>query len=183
MNGPSHSTLLGMAATAVAISFCLTAWAANPCQPVFDAQDKLTMTPRHTYSTIIAVFTHGQPHVSETIVANGKIYIRVNAKWRRDLTSLQVIEEQQKKTASTPRLHANSRATKWSALKPRVSIPCTLKVKMIQKTDRSGSRRQPDCRCATSRTSMLAVEQVRNTDRRDLNMETSNHRCEHQVQT
>jgi outer membrane lipoprotein-sorting protein len=102
MSGTSNSILLGLAATAVTVSFCLTARAANPCQPVFDALDKVTMTPRHTYSTITAVFTHGQPRVSETIVANGKVYIRVNGKWRPGLTSPQEMQEQQKEN----RLHA-----------------------------------------------------------------------------
>ena len=82
MNETSNSTLLGFAVLAVTVSFCLTAHAANPCQPVFDALDKVTTTPKHTYSSLTAVFTHGQPRESETIVANGKVYIRVNGKWR-----------------------------------------------------------------------------------------------------
>ena len=96
MNRSSTSTILGLAATAVAAWFCLTAQAASPCQPVFDALDKVAMTPRHTYTTITAVFTHGQPRVSETIVANGKAYIRVNGRWRTGSTSLQDMQEQQK---------------------------------------------------------------------------------------
>jgi hypothetical protein len=105
INRTSNSTLLGLAATAVTISFSLPAPAANPCQPVFDALDKVTLTPRHTYSTITAVFTHGQPRASETIVANGKVYIRVDGKWRPGLTSLQEMREQQIEQIEN-RLHA-----------------------------------------------------------------------------
>ncbi len=96
MNSSSSSTLLGLAATLAVVSFCLTARAANPCQPVFDALDKVTMTPRHAYSSLTAAFTHGQPRESETIVANGKSYVRVNGKWRPDMGNLQEMQEQQK---------------------------------------------------------------------------------------
>ena len=102
MNRSSNSTLLVLAATLVAVSFCLTAQAANPCQPIFDALTKVTMKPRHTYSTITAGFAHGQPSVSETIVANGKVYIRMNGKWRTSLTSLQDMQDRQKKQKKPP---------------------------------------------------------------------------------
>jgi hypothetical protein len=42
------------------------------------------------------VFTHGQPRESETIVANGKVYVRVNGKWRPGMGNLQEMQEQQK---------------------------------------------------------------------------------------
>lgn len=95
MNRSSNSSLPGLAATVVAL-LCLTAHASNPCQPVFDALDKVVITPRHTYSTITQAFAHGQPRASETIVANGKVYIRVNRKWRPGLSSLQDMQLRQK---------------------------------------------------------------------------------------
>lgn len=95
MNRSSSSSLPGLAATVVAL-LCLTAHASNPCQPVFNALDKVMMTPRHTYSTITLAFAHAQPRASETIVANGKVYIRGNGKWRPGLTSLQDMQLQQK---------------------------------------------------------------------------------------
>jgi hypothetical protein len=101
MNETSNSTLLGFAVLAVTVSSCLTAHAANPCQPVFDALDKVTTTPKHTYSSLTAVFTHGQPRESETIVANGKVYIRVNGKWRAGMGNLQ--EQQNENRQHTKR--------------------------------------------------------------------------------
>ena len=78
------------------IGEAVTARAGDSCQPVFDALDKVTITPRHTYTTLTAAFTHGKPRASETIVAEGKVYIRVDEKWRPSPASLQDMQEQQK---------------------------------------------------------------------------------------
>src|ERR1700677_1391449 len=86
------------------------------------------------------------------------------------------------KTASTPNEPANSCAPKWLALRPLCSIPCTQKVKTLKKTDKSGSRITPDCRCARNRILTLAEPQGRNTARLDSCTETFSRRCEHHHQ-
>jgi hypothetical protein len=87
---------LALFAMLVTISLVASAHAADSCQPVFDALTKVTTTPRHTYTAHTAVFTHGKPRSSETIVADGKVYIRVNGKWMKSPVSPQEMLEQQK---------------------------------------------------------------------------------------
>jgi hypothetical protein len=52
--------------------------AADSCQPVFDALTKITATPSHSYTTTTA---GGKSRDTETIMVQGKKYIRVSGKW------------------------------------------------------------------------------------------------------
>jgi opacity protein-like surface antigen len=56
------------------------AHAADACQPVFDALTKLITTPSHSYTTSTPV-NGGQVRTAETIMTQGKKYIRANGKW------------------------------------------------------------------------------------------------------
>lgn len=62
------------------IGQAVTARAADSCQPVFDALQKLVTTPSHSYTTSTAL-KGGSPQTGETIMARGEKYIRVNGKW------------------------------------------------------------------------------------------------------
>ena len=52
---------------------------ADSCQPVFDALTKLITTPSHSYTTSTPV--GGKARTAETIMTQGKKYIRANGKW------------------------------------------------------------------------------------------------------
>lgn len=99
MHRSSKSTLLGLAATALAVSFCLTAHAANPCQPVFDALIKVVTTPSHSFTTSTSPAVNGgRAMESETIFSNGQKYIRAHGKWMRpNVTSQDVVEQEKEK--------------------------------------------------------------------------------------
>lgn len=85
-----------LSAPLLTIGLVAFAQAADSCQPVFDALTKVATTTRHTYSTHTATFTHGKPQTSETVVADGKVYIRVNGKWMHSPVSPQEMLEQEK---------------------------------------------------------------------------------------
>lgn len=55
-----------------------TALAADACQPVFEAIQKLVTTPSHSYSTGVV---NGKPTSTETIYVQGKTYIFARGKW------------------------------------------------------------------------------------------------------
>jgi hypothetical protein len=63
---------------------------------VFEALTKMTTMPRHTYTTRTAAFTHGQPRSSETILADGNLYIRVNGMWTKSPSDSREMPDQQK---------------------------------------------------------------------------------------
>jgi hypothetical protein len=66
-------------ASATVFLFSLGACAADSCQPVFDALTKIVTTPSHSFTTHTSPFLNGgKPRTSETIYAQGKIYIRAN---------------------------------------------------------------------------------------------------------
>lgn len=60
------------------IGEAVTARAADSCQPVFDALQKLVTTPSHSYSTGVV---NGKPTSTETIYIQGKTYIFARGKW------------------------------------------------------------------------------------------------------
>jgi hypothetical protein len=97
MQRSSKSALAGLAATAVAVSFCLTAHAANPCQPVFDARAKVVTTPNHSFTTITSETGNGgRATESETIFANRRKYVRARGNWMRVPVNSQDVVEQEK---------------------------------------------------------------------------------------
>ncbi|MBZ5688058.1 MAG: hypothetical protein LAP86_23840 [Acidobacteriia bacterium] len=69
--------------------------AADSCQPVFDALQKLVTTPSHSYTTSTAA-KGGSPRTAETIMVRGQKYIRVNGKWMDARVTTQEVMEQEK---------------------------------------------------------------------------------------
>lgn len=97
MNRSSNSTLLGVAATLVAVSLCLTAQAANPCQPIFDALTKVVTIPSHSFTTSTSPAVNGgRATEGETLFADGQKYIRARGKWMRIPVTSQDVTEQEK---------------------------------------------------------------------------------------
>lgn len=72
-----------------------TARAADACQPIFDALQKLVTTPSHSYTTSTAA-KGGTPQTAETIMVQGKKYIRANGKWIDARVTPQEVLEQEK---------------------------------------------------------------------------------------
>lgn len=77
------------------IGQAVTAHAADSCQPVFDALQKLVTTPNHSYTTSTAA-KGGTPRTAETIMVQGKKYIRANGKWMDAHVTTQEVLEQEK---------------------------------------------------------------------------------------
>lgn len=100
---PSRWSNFALPVAFLTIALVPSSLAADSCQPVFDALTKVATTPRHTYSTHTAAFTHGKPRTSETVMAGGKVYIRVNEKWMQSPVSPQEMVEQQRENHA----HAN----------------------------------------------------------------------------
>ena len=69
--------------------------AADTCQPVFDAIQKLVTTPTHTFTTSTAE-KGGTPQMAETIMLQNKKYIRANGRWIDTRITTQEILEQEK---------------------------------------------------------------------------------------
>jgi hypothetical protein len=90
------STPFGSALLAAALCWSAPASAQDSCQPVFDALTKIVTTPNHSYSTSTAAFQgHGQPHESETIYVDGRIFIRVRGQWvQSKMTPAEVLEQE-----------------------------------------------------------------------------------------
>jgi hypothetical protein len=75
--------------------FVPPAHAADSCQPVFDAEKKLVTTPSHSYTTSTAV-KDGNPQTAETVMVQGKKYIRANAEWMDPhVTTAEVLEQEE----------------------------------------------------------------------------------------
>jgi hypothetical protein len=71
------------------------AHAADACQPVFDALTKLITTPSHSYTTSTPV-NGGTARTAETIMTQGKKYIRANGKWMDPHVSTAEVLEQER---------------------------------------------------------------------------------------
>jgi hypothetical protein len=75
------------------------AHAADSCQPVFDALTKIATTPSHSYTTSTA---GGKSRDTETIMVQGKKYIRVSGRWMAPgVTTADVLEQEKKIEASS----------------------------------------------------------------------------------
>jgi hypothetical protein len=71
--------------------------AADSCQPVFDALTKIVTTPSHSYTTSTAA-NGGKARATETIMTQGKKYIRVNGKWMTTpVTTADVLEQEKER--------------------------------------------------------------------------------------
>ena len=69
--------------------------AADACQPVFDALQKLVTTPSHSYTT--STDAHGgKPIEAETIFTGGQKYIQAHGKWMRLPVTTQDVLDQEK---------------------------------------------------------------------------------------
>ena len=77
------------------IGQAVTAHAADSCQPIFNALQKLVTIPNHSYTSSTAA-RGGAPRTAETIMAQGKKYIRVHGKWMESHVSTQDVLEQEK---------------------------------------------------------------------------------------
>src|SRR6185437_11780648 len=74
--------------------FTASALAADSCQPVFDALTKLITTSSHSYMTRTAV-NGGKQRTGETIMTEGKKYIRANGNWIESrVTTTEVLEQE-----------------------------------------------------------------------------------------
>ena len=100
-------------------SFTVSARAADSCQPVFDALTKLITTPSHSYTTSTAV-NGGKQRTGETIMTQGKKYIRGNGKWMDSrVTTAEVLEherENEKNSKATCQLVRSETITGASAV-------------------------------------------------------------------
>lgn len=72
--------------------FIASAYAADSCQPVFDAITKVVTTPSHSYSTHTM---NRKQVISETIYTQGKGFIRVNGKWMKSPDGPKEVLEQE----------------------------------------------------------------------------------------
>ena len=72
-----------------------TAHAADACQPVFDAIQKLVTIPSHSYTTSTSA-KGGTPRTAETIMVQNKKYIRANGKWMDTRVTTQEVLEREK---------------------------------------------------------------------------------------
>jgi hypothetical protein len=71
-------------------------YAADSCQPIFEALTKVATTSSYSYTKSPPV--NGNSVESETIFANGQKYIRVRGKWiRLPVTSEDVVEQEKEK--------------------------------------------------------------------------------------
>lgn len=68
---------------------------ADSCEPVFDALRKLVTTPSHSFTTSTAA-KGSAPQVGETIMTQGKKYIRAREKWMDPHVTTQEVLEQEK---------------------------------------------------------------------------------------
>ena len=69
------------------------AHAADSCQPVFEALQKVATTPSHSYTTSTAAT--GGPRNAETVMVQGKKFIRVNGKWiDPKVTTAEVLDQE-----------------------------------------------------------------------------------------
>jgi hypothetical protein len=90
----SRSLLFAVIAIAITELDLPPAHAAESCQPVFDALTKLIRTPSHSYTTSAAA-NGGKTRTAETIMTQGKKYIRGNGKWSdTSVTTAEVLEQE-----------------------------------------------------------------------------------------
>jgi hypothetical protein len=97
MENFSRLMLLATIAIAMTVLDSPRARAADSCQPVFDALEKLVATPSHSYTTSTAA-NGGKTRTAETIMTQGKKYIRGNGKWRDTSVTTAEVLEQEKET-------------------------------------------------------------------------------------
>ena len=72
-------------------------YAADSCQPIYEALIKVATTPSHSYTTSTPA-NGGSVTETETIFANGQKYIRARGKWMRlPVTSEDVVEQEKEK--------------------------------------------------------------------------------------
>ena len=76
--------------------------AADSCQTVFDAIQKLVATPSHSYTTSTAA-KGGSPQTGETIMTRGKKYIRANGKWMDSHVTTAEVLDQEKENENSGR--------------------------------------------------------------------------------
>jgi len=74
------------------------------CPAVFDALAKISATPHHAFLTETAAFRNGgKPTSSESILAGGSYYIRVNEKWIHSRLTPQQMQQQEQENRKNVR--------------------------------------------------------------------------------
>jgi hypothetical protein len=77
--------------------------AQNDCKIVFDASDKLTVTPHHGYSTTTRPANGGKPTDGEDISLNGTVYVLIRGKWIKSPMTVQDMQKQQQENRKNAR--------------------------------------------------------------------------------
>jgi hypothetical protein len=90
------STISAPVLVAAILCCVAAARAQSTCRPVFDALTKVVTSPSHSYTTSTAAFQdHGQPHESEAIYVDGKVFLRVKGQWKLSkVTPAEVLEQE-----------------------------------------------------------------------------------------
>ena len=89
-----RSMLFALIAIAVTGLDLPSAHAADSCQPVFEALTKIVTTPSHSYTTSTAA-SGGKTRTAETIMTQGKKYVRGSGKWMdTSVTTAKVLEQE-----------------------------------------------------------------------------------------
>lgn len=79
---PTVRRLLLAAGPACVLSLCGPAFAANPCDALYNASIKAVQTPHHVYTTTTGGRSE-KPQSSEAIFAGGVEYLQIHGQWRR----------------------------------------------------------------------------------------------------
>ena len=104
MSRPTISREIRLAVMALILCTTLPAYAADSCQLVFDAMNKVVTTPSHSYTTHTRASSSGKPQLSETVFVNGKVFIQANGKWITGHVTPQEILDQQKENRAQSKI-------------------------------------------------------------------------------
>ena len=91
-----RNRLCAVALSVPLATICLSvpAHAADSCHLVFEALTKIVTTPSHSYTTSTSA-KGGKQRTAETIMTQGKKYIRVNGRWMDShVTTAEVLEQE-----------------------------------------------------------------------------------------
>ena len=95
------SRSLPTAIAGLAFAMTTTAFAANPCDPLYQAGIKSLQTPHHVYST--TTLQGAKSRTGEAIFAGGVEYVLLAGQWRRSrMTPQDMIENAQEKLKTHP---------------------------------------------------------------------------------
>ncbi len=92
--------LIARAGVLLALSLMVAAgiWAQTvppDCKVLYDAEDKLLVTPNHSFHKRTDDSTHGKVDVSEGIFANGTLYVQIRGQWRKSPLTIDDLRKQE----------------------------------------------------------------------------------------